>query len=114
MNKLIKITAAALLAGSATFAIAQNSAKSFADEFATLQSYSGSSASGFYNPAPKTFNSASQDPATPLTESQMQALSDESAMYQANHGNVHPSGGPTLAPTQPPGLPPSYYEAASS
>ncbi len=115
MNKLTKITVAALLAGTATIAAAQqNSAKAFADQFATLQSYSGSSASQLWSPAPKTFSSKSDDPATPLTENEMQARSDESGLYQADHGNVHPDKGPTFAQLNPHGLPFAYYQAESS
>ncbi len=116
MNKLSKITAALLLAGTATLAAAQtlhpDKAKAFADELAVLQSYSGTGS--MYHPAPSTFSQTSQDPATALTATNMQARSDESSMYQSDHGNVHPSNGPTFAQANPHGLRISYYQAASS
>src|SRR5262249_28041233 len=91
MNKLVKIGVATLVAGAGTLAAAQNSSPSFAEEFAILQSYSGTGQ--MYHPVPKTFDRSSDDPATPLSVSEMQALSSESSMYQPDQGNVHPSNG---------------------
>jgi hypothetical protein len=116
MNKLVKFGLAAVLAGSATLSAAQQqSATRFADEFAYLQSLSGSSASQFYHPAPSTFNSTSRGPAIALTVAAMQRLSNSrNALYAPEQFNVHPDKGPTFASANPRGLSFSFYQAASS
>ena len=68
-----EVVVAGLLVATATLAGAQTPAKSFADRFKVMQSYSGTGPA--YHPAP-TFSSHADDP-TGLTESQMQALSNE-------------------------------------
>jgi hypothetical protein len=116
MNKLVKIGVAALIAGTATVAAAQQrSPTRFGVDFAYLQSLSGNSASQFYHPAPKTFSRTSQDPATPLTVAEMQRKSDNhNALYAPDEFNVHPDKRPTFAQTNRHGLPFSFYQAASS
>ena len=112
MKSIPEVIAAGLLVATATLAVAQTPAESFADRFKVMQSYSAIGPA--YHPAP-TFSNRADDPTTGLTESQMQALSNEDPEWQANAAPVHSSsGGPTFAQTNPHGLPFEYYEAASS
>ena len=112
MKSIPEVIAAGLLVATATLAVAQTPAESFADRFKVMQSYSGTGPA--YHPAPPSSNHA-DDPVTGLTESQMQALSNEDPEWQANVAPVHANNeGPTFAQTNPNGLSFEYYEAASS
>jgi hypothetical protein len=110
MKSIPEVVAAGLLVATATLAGAQTPAKSFADRFKVMQSYSGTGPA--YHPAP-TFSSHADDP-TGLTESQMQALSNEDPAWQAEVAPVHSNNGARFAQTNPKGLPFEYYEATSS
>ena len=112
MKSIPEVIAAGLLVATTTIAVAQTPAESFADRFKVMQSYSG--AGPAYHPAP-TFTGHADDPVTGLTESQMQALSNEDPAWQSNVAPIHSNnGGSTFAQTNPQGLPFEYYEAASS
>jgi hypothetical protein len=112
MKSIPEVIAAGLLVATATLAGAQTPAESFADRFEVMQSYSGTGPA--YHPAP-TFSDHADDPVTGLTESQMQALSNEDPTWQSDVAPVHSNGGgPTFAQTNPHGLPFEYYEAISS
>jgi len=112
MKRIPEVIAAGLLVATATLAVAQTPAESFADRFKVMQSYSG--AGPAYHPAP-TLSSHADDPVAGLTEREMQALSNEDPMWQSSGAPVHSNnGGSTFAQTNPHGLPFEYYEAASS
>jgi hypothetical protein len=96
MKKSISFVLAALLAGSASLAVAQTSTqgsigssgtdlaavkKHFADQFAAMQDISGGKNPAWSLTKP-TFSNIPADPTTGLNEREMQAMSSESYRYQ--------------------------------
>lgn len=111
MHKTFSLCVGSLLVATATHCMAQTPTESLADRYRVMQSYIGFGAP--YHPAP-TLSSRSDDPATPLTESAMQALSNGDPPWQPQVAMNSSSNGLTFARTNPHGLPLRYYEAAAS
>ena len=85
MNPLLKNAVASLLVGSATLAVAQSPAESFADRYRQFQALSSQGPA--YHPAP-TFSTAPAVPRPRLSIAQFQALSSDAPAWQRNDTNT--------------------------
>ena len=85
MNKLLRNAVASLMLGSATLAVAQSPAESFADRYRQLQAVSSQGPA--YHPAP-TFSGTPAVPRPRLSIAQYQALSSDAPAWQRNDTNT--------------------------
>ena len=109
MNRTLKATITAVLLGTATLAVAQSPAESFADYLRRSQALVGP----HFKPRP-TFSNAPRTPVPGLSIRDYQATSSDSPAWQLDQGKVHASKESTFAQTHPHGLPLAAYQAYSS
>jgi hypothetical protein len=112
MTKTVKLVSAALAAGTATFALAQTPAASFADTFASMQAESSNSSQ--FQPSTPVVGSQLGDPVAGLSIPELQALSSEAPAWQIDQGRIPSDAGSRLAQTQPRRLSIDDYQALSS
>ena len=109
MNRTLKASITAVLLGTATLAVAQSPAESFADYLRRSQALVGP----HFKPRP-TFSNAPRTPVPGLSIRDYQATSSDSPAWQLDQGKVHASKESTFAQTHPHGLPLAAYQAYSS
>src|SRR5258705_12236022 len=109
MNRTLKTSITAVLLGTATLAVAQSPAESFADYIRRSQALVGP----HFKQRP-TFTSAPRKPVPVLSIRDYQAMSSDSPAFQLDQGKGDASKEPTFAQTHPHGLPFAAYQAYSS
>jgi hypothetical protein len=85
MNRTLKAAITAVLFGTATLAVAQSPAESFADRIKQMQALSG--AGPAFKPQP-TFSNEPKAPAPRLSIAEFQALSSDGPAFAAANGTV--------------------------
>jgi len=109
MNRTFKASVTAVLLGTATLAVAQSTAESFADYIRRSQALVGP----HFKPRP-VFSNAPRMPVPGLSIRDYQATSSDSPAWHLDQGKVDASKEPTFAQTHPHGLPLAAYQAYSS